>query len=506
MSVALITEGTYPCYMGGVSVWSDQLLAGLTEQTFDVVSLQATGREPRIWSVPSSVRAVHVLPLWADPVSRTRRPVARARVREAVEAHDTLLRCLVRPDPWMRHWPPALLEDFRRSLRTLAAYAHDADLSRLLRGRGATDRILSLWRRPDLSGTLARRPPPPLSLDDALVITDVLEHLLRPLSWEPIAADVYHATANGLSALVALAAKWRLGVPFVLSEHGIYLRERYLEYATTRASQSVKTTLLNFFQLLCSVAYTEAAIIVPAADYNRRWELLNGAPAASIRTVHTGVAPERFPLAERDPKQPTIVYLGRIDPLKDIETLIEAFARVHAVMPAARLRIFGPVPPGNEAYAARCGALVHELGLDAHVTFEGSVATAVEAFHAGHVVALSSISEGFPYTVIEAMASGRATVSTLVGGVPEAIGDAGLGVPPRDPAALAGACIELLTNPKRRKAMGRSARARVLERFTLTRMLDAYRAIYKEATASRSIPSQGLEDEADEGASKEEAA
>ncbi len=485
MSVALITEGTYPCYLGGVSVWCDQLTTGLTEQVFDVIAIQETGREPRVWSMPPNVRSVQPVPLWGPaPKAKRRRWLPRSRVLEARQAHAAFLRVLVRPDPWMRHWPPGLLADFRASLQSLARYAQEADLGRLLREPRATDRILTIWQQVEGNGALSKRPQPTLSLGDAMSVTEVLEHILRPLSLEPVEADLCHATANGLSALVALSAKWRRGTPFLMSEHGIYLRERYLEYTTARLSQSVKTVLLNFFQLLCAVAYAEADMIVPAADYNRRWALLNGASPNSIRTVHTGVAPERFPEAPGDPDVPTIVFLGRIDPLKDIETLVEAFERVHQALPDAKLRVFGPVPPGNEAYHARCVGLVERLGLTNHVTFEGRVRTAVEAFHAGHVVVLSSISEGFPYTVIEAMACGRATVSTLVGGVPEAISDAGLGVPPRNAAALANACIEVLTDDERRTALGRAARARVLEHFTMTRMLDSYRAVYADALTS----------------------
>ena len=90
------------------------------------------------------------------------------------------------------------------------------------------------------------------------------------------------------------------------------------------------------------------------------------------------------------------------------------------------------------------------------MTFAGPVASSRDAFAAGHVVALSSISEGMPYTVIEAMMCGRATVSTDVGGVAETVGDAGLVVPPRDPRAFATACLELLTDPARRADLARA--------------------------------------------------
>lgn len=142
--------------------------------------------------------------------------------------------------------------------------------------------------------------------------------------------------------------------------------------------------------------------------------------------------------------------------------------------------MFGGTPRGGEAYRERCEALATELGHGDAVTFEGRVDDIKDAYAAGNVVMLSSISEGFPFTLIEAMSCGRATVSTDVGGVREAVGDTGLVVPPRDPEAMAKAALELLGDPARRRAMGEAARLRVIEQFTLRQTIDTFRSIYLE--------------------------
>src|SRR6185369_4955416 len=123
------------------------------------------------------------------------------------------------------------------------------------------------------------------------------------------------------------------------------------------------------------------------------------------------------------------------------------FAIVNEKMPEARLRIYGGTPAVNAGYRDSCQALIEDLGLTAVATLEGRVDDTVHAYHSGSVVALTSISEGFPYTVVEAMACGRTVVCTNVGGVAEAIGDAGIVVAPRDPAAVAAACLKLLEDP-----------------------------------------------------------
>lgn len=317
-------------------------------------------------------------------------------------------------------------------------------------------------------------------MHDALNATDLLEHALRPLSVEPPTGGVAHAASGGLATLPGLIAAQQYGVPFLLTEHGIYLRERYLGYRTGPYRWPVKALLLGFYRMLAEESYRQAALVTPGNRYNRRWEERGGTPSAHIRTVYNGVDPAAFPPAGPEPETPTLSWAGRVDPIKDLETLIRAFAIVHREIPEARLRLFGGTPKGGEAYRDGCIALAAELGIADSVAFEGRVADITDAYAAGNVVMLSSISEGFPFTLIEAMSCGRATVSTDVGGVREAVGDTGLVVPPREPEPMAAAAIELLRDAERRARLGEQARLRVIEQFTLRQNIDGFRGIYTE--------------------------
>jgi glycogen synthase len=131
-----------------------------------------------------------------------------------------------------------------------------------------------------------------------------------------------------------------------------------------------------------------------------------------------------------------------------------------------------------------CLDLAEELELGDSVTFEGFVESVLDAYHAGDVVLLTSISEGFPYTLIEAMAAGKATVATDVGGVREATGGAGIVVPPRDPQRMADACLIFLNDVGLRNLVGRAARERILSRFTLDQSLAVFGDLYREVTGS----------------------
>jgi polysaccharide biosynthesis protein PelF len=112
------------------------------------------------------------------------------------------------------------------------------------------------------------------------------------------------------------------------------------------------------------------------------------------------------------------------------------------------------------------------------------------------VVVLCSISEGFPYSLIEAMTCGRPCVASDVGGVSEALThDAGIVVPPRDPAALAGACLTLLRDADLRKSFGATARRRALEHFTVDRAVGAFDEIYTLMWGRRPVLPAGRADQ-----------
>ncbi len=465
--VTLLTEGTYPHSHGGVSVWCDQLVTGMPDLDFEVLAVTGTGREPLVWDLPAHVGRVVSLPMWG-PAPEGRAPRGRAAHRLAA-AYERFVTALL---------DPAAEDGFAPALYRLAGAAADGGLSPFLRGERALDILTAVWSRPGLPVREARP-----TLHDAVTATALLEHALRPLAAPGPEFGVAHAVSGGVAVLPGLAALERHGVPLLLTEHGVYLRERYLGYRTAPYRWPVKALLLGFFRLLAEETYRRAALITPGNRYNRLWEERGGAAPEAIRTVYNGVDPAAFPPAGPEPEQPVLSWAGRVDPIKDLETLIRAFARVRAELPAARLRLFGGTPRGGEGYRERCEALAAELGHGDAVTFEGRVDDIKDAYAAGNVVMLSSISEGFPFTLIEAMSCGRATVSTDVGGVREAVGDTGLVVPPRDPGAMAAAALELLGDAGRRRAMGEAARLRVIEQFTLRQTIDTFRSIYLELAA-----------------------
>ncbi|MFI8851523.1 DUF3492 domain-containing protein [Streptomyces sp. 891-h] len=354
---------------------------------------------------------------------------------------------------------------------------------------------------------------------DLLAVTERLERALRPLSldWygqrgeEPglSAADLCHAVGAGPAALPGLLAKRAFGVPLLITEYGVRLREHYLTSAAGAVARGVagapvRALLASFQRRLAREAYEQAELITPGNSHARRWQVRCGADSARLRTVYPGMDAAPFdavgeqvtdlPSADgaRPAGAPTLVWVGTSSPAKDLGTLLHAFARVREAVPTARLRIVETAGPGGPdgTYLAHCRALAERLfppgaqGAERPVTFEEAgtpaVPTPADAYALGGVVVLSSVVEGFPVSLVEAMFCGRATVSTDVGAALEVVGGTGLLVPPRDPRALAEACTDLLRDPARAARLGAAARARALELFTVRQNVEAFRGIYLE--------------------------
>lgn len=469
-TVALITEGTYPFSPGGVSNWCDQMITSLPESTFHVVSIVARCGNRSVWKLAPNVAGVTELGFWEPRVPGERPRYLRAAGRTRLDPRAfgdvlELLELLTKPEPDA--------EGFDRCLDALIEHCEERRLAPALRCRAAVDSFTDLCRSAGL----------PTSMSEVIQCLEVLEHFLRPAGHDLPDADIYHASGNGLAALVAIAGARRTGSPFVLSEHGVYLRERYLEYLAGELGPSTQRILLRFHRLLAVTAYRRADVIVPVTHFNKRWELHNGAEPSRITVVNNGVDPSRFDVrrAPRPPQRPpTVGFLSRIDRVKDPLTLIHAVASLEQRFPNLKVRIWGRVAKGQDDYERECRSTVRRLGLVDTVTFEGHTDDPAAAHREVDVLVSSSISEGLPYGIIEAMMGSTPIVSTNVGGLPEALDGVGVLVEPRNPERLAGAIEGLLLDPQRAAELGAAARRRALRRFTLGGMSSRYRSIYSD--------------------------
>jgi glycosyltransferase involved in cell wall biosynthesis len=173
--------------------------------------------------------------------------------------------------------------------------------------------------------------------------------------------------------------------------------------------------------------------------------------------------------------------IARLDPVKDLGTLVQSLRALRAEAPDAILAIVGDGPE-RAAIAERVTA----LGLQDAVLFTGHREDARALLPAFDVYVNSSLSEGISLTLLEAMAAGLPIVATRTGGTPEVLvhGETGILVPPRDSDALAAACLALSGNPFKRRAFGDRGRDRVEREFALDDMVDRYLQTYLRLSRS----------------------
>ncbi len=201
-----------------------------------------------------------------------------------------------------------------------------------------------------------------------------------------------------------------------------------------------------------------------------------GVSPALIATIHNGVDTQRFAFHGPSAAGPAL-FVGRLSPEKDLETLIRAAAMVSRRRPSFRLVLAGDGP-----CKGRLRSLAGELQVQEHVQFVGAVGDVPSLLRTAGVFVLSSISEGLPVTVLEAMATGLPVVATAVGGTPEVVehGVSGLLTPSGDHAALGDALEQVMADTEKAALMGRAGRLRVESEFTSRVMVDRYMALYRQ--------------------------
>lgn len=500
VDVLLLLEGTFPYVSGGVSSWVNQIIRGFPDIAFGGVFLgsrRADYGEPK-YALPDNL--VHLQCHYLhEPQREAEQPAPRPGDEAAFARSDAL---------------------HERLRAARVAGAPDASLAGLLDGLAAAmragaalDRAAFLhseasWRR--ITREFRARCTDPSFVDyfwTVRIMHAPLWQLAAIVETAP-AARALHAISTGYAGFLgALAARTR-GRPFILTEHGIYTKERKIDLfhaQWVRDNRGVferrggqiayfRDLWIRFFEALGRVTYAAADPIVSLYEANRRRQIADGAPPERTQAVPNGVDVARLAAlrAKRAAGVPRVACLiGRVVPIKDVATFIRAMRAVVNRLPDAQGWIAGPEDE-DPAYAQECRQLAEGLGLSAHVRFLG-FQKIDELLPQVGVTVLSSISEALPLVILESFAAGVPCVATDVGACREliegvgdedrALGAAGSVVRIADPEALAAAIVALLADEARWRRASLAGIARVEARYTQAQMFERYRAIYIRALA-----------------------
>jgi len=183
-----------------------------------------------------------------------------------------------------------------------------------------------------------------------------------------------------------------------------------------------------------------------------------------------------------EPGAPVLLQVGRLTPQKGFDVLFEAIAKIAKRYPHLVVLAVGEGPLRQQLEG-----LAQQLNIESAVRFLGHREDVADLLNAVDLVTLASRSEGMPYTLLEAMGSGRAVVATRIGGIEEVIkkeGTAAL-VPTENPEALAAAITTLLDDPAHAAQMGRDANDYIMEHHTAAGMVAQVQSIYQDLLAKR---------------------
>jgi glycosyltransferase involved in cell wall biosynthesis len=272
------------------------------------------------------------------------------------------------------------------------------------------------------------------------------------------------------------------------------LAARLARHVAVVPSREVDYPIKN--KLRYRLAYRKLSDRVMTNSESTRRTLLASAPWMSprrVEVVYKGIDPAPYlvnadegAIVRRelgiDMNDPVVGFVGQIIERKGIPDIIDAIPHVAKEIPNVRFLFAGE---GKLEQFLLDHA--RELGVQDHVVYAGFRSDVVRVMKAIDVLVLASVTEGFGYVLVEAMAAGKPVVATRVSSIPEIVrdGETGLLVDVHRPDQLAASLVDILRDKTRAADMGAHGRQVVLENFTLERMLERTEAVFAGRVRAR---------------------
>lgn len=515
VDIMLFSEGTYPYVKGGVSSWILQLIEGLPEFTFGVCYVGAQeimdGKKQEIsYRFPENLKHLEIHYLFDGRDSEKAK--RKAGSKEGFEAVEELYNSFKKDG-----------NEIPEMIQKIGFYTDKVTFSDFLHSERSWDFINKTYMEncPDVPfvdyfWTLRNIHKP------IWILADIVKKLPK--------TKIFHAPSTGYAGFLGALASYTTHRPFVLTEHGIYTRERkidmlsadWVEYKKPSLLQQpeeynyIKRMWVNFFDKIGVFCYHRSNHIFSLFSGAQKIQINFGADANRTLVIPNGVDVDTLRATMKNRMQtpkPIITLIGRIVPIKDIKTYIRAIKIASESIPDIEGWLVGPVDEDSE-YVDECQQMAVSLGLksekqlfngnytvDSHAEIEASsdkikffgFSDIKEMLPKSALQTLSSISEGMPLVILEGFAAGVPCVATDVGscrdliegGVDEEdinLGLAGAITGIANPEVLAKEYVRLLDfeNGTWQKAQD-AGLARVEKYYRQEMFLKDYRDIYNEA-------------------------
>ena len=461
MKVCLLLEGCYPYVRGGVSTWTDSYIRSFKDYEFVLwtVAADKTMSGKFKYQLPENVTGVYEIFLndaFEPAEYRSRRNFSQ----EELDTLSGFVRC----------------EDLDWETLFSIFQGGDVNPQAFLKSETFLELLNELCMTKYLYAPFS---------EVFYTVRSMVLPLLHILTQPAPEADAYHSIATGYCGVLGSLGAIRNKKPLIITEHGIYTREREEEILRSKWTvPNLKDLWIAFFNMLSHGAYKYATFVTSLFEHARETQINLGCPPEKTSAINNGIRFERFENIKA--KEPDgwidIGAVVLIAPIKDIKTMIYAFSELKHSVPHARLHILGDTD--DKTYGEECHQLVDYLKTE-DIIFTGNTDVA-KYFEKLDFTILTSISEGQPLAILESMAAGRPVVSTDVGSCRELLegrsddklGACGFICPPMDPASLAYSMKRMCVDDERRRRMSEIGRQRVKQSYLQDLMIDNYRKLY----------------------------
>lgn len=494
--ICLLLEGTYPYVSGGVSTWVHQIITAYPDLKFAIFYIggQRDASATFKYTIPSNVIRIDELYLF-DPSPKSLK-VLPGMPSSWKNFYGMLRKLLVR-------LPDGSRQDLEVLLPLIRHIADNESVS-----------FDYFWHHRETWAVLQEVYARYASEDSFLHFFWTVRYLIEPL-WKLARslsrvpkARVYHTACTGYAGFLGALVTREFQKPLILTEHGIYLKERIADIYRSRWIKefpplrpqlteplgNLRRLWIGCFDVLSRLCYHSSTQIVSLFGKNARVQQHFGADGDSITIIPNGIATEscealyeiRRQRQQENPRSAVVGFLGRVVSIKDVKTLLRAARLVCDHLPHARFLIAGPTTEEPEYYQ-ECLDLTRQLHIEANVEFLG-LRKRDDVLPLMDVMVLTSISEGLPFVALESLASGVPMVSTDVGACRELLegrpdenphlGAAGIITEIGNTDQIARALLHLLTDREAQEHMSASGRARVEIHYHERGVLDSYRKLY----------------------------
>ncbi|MFC2149774.1 GT4 family glycosyltransferase PelF [Candidatus Auribacterota bacterium] len=481
--VCLLLEGSFPYTSGGVAAWVNNLIRHMPDTSFSAVYIGPYSymNKRMHYEIPHNVVDFREYYLFDFSFKKQRKGTLGKEVFERIEK---LVMSIRAGDPSQFN---KLINFFGDDVERIPDM-HDMIFS------------YDMWKvLLDVYGTEMSEQS---FIDYFWTWRSIYMPFFNLLRWTLPPAKMYHSISTGYAGVIGSIAKLRTKKPFILTEHGIYSRERKIEIMhneliysdsageakVTEEQEFFKDWWIKVFSFLCKVAYNNADSVVTLFEKNRLLQVEEGAEASKTMIISNGIEVEKFRQIVRTPHEGVhkIGFVGRVVPIKDVKTYIKACKGITHDLSNCEFYIIGPTDE-DEDYYQECISLVDNEGMQDSIRFTGKVDVR-EYYKDLDIIVLTSISEAQPLVILEAGACGIPVVSTdvgscrelLYGGTPDdkLLGKSGLVTPVCSSESTARAVVAILKDKGMWNLMAENGKRRVDKYYQIYTEVASYEHLY----------------------------